>query len=37
MVAADYLVLLLVVGAYLLWIFQGEHNYKPSLQKPEED
>ena len=28
MSSADYLVLLLVVAAYLGWIFQGERGYK---------
>jgi hypothetical protein len=29
MSTADYLVLLLVVAAYLGWIFQGDRNIKP--------
>jgi hypothetical protein len=29
MSAADYLVLSLVIAAYLGWIFQGDRNYKP--------
>ena len=36
MTTADYLVLFLVVAAYLGWIFQGERDYTPRKPASEE-
>ena len=36
MTTTDYVVLLLVVAAYLGWIFQGERDYKPHKPSSEE-
>lgn len=36
MEAVDYFVLLMVLAAYLGWIFQGERNYKPHVPKTED-
>ena len=36
MTTADYLVLFLVVAAYLGWIFQGEGDYTPRKPASEE-
>ena len=37
MTTADYLVLFLVLVAYLGWIFQGEHEHKPRKPTPKEE